>query len=309
MTTRPLFAAIGLACLLAGCTTSGGTGSIEARIAAPPVYVESFGGYDLRGTIPPLEVSRVGNQMQANGRAVMIPTGSPSSVCPSVTLHGCVVANGDRWTVYIDASLPEWARTIYGTGLFGMAAQRATGHAVSRAGWTAPLDTLMRSAGAGSAAGERRAAVLTYAHVWGGEPPEPYASAARRLLASGGVEVRYRPLSQVEDVCGRNHTPSGWIGMACQITDHGRPVVLIANEAPPSARPLLELHEAAHAAGWPEDHPGALKPAGHLDACVRSMTEGGLTLRQMRSLCNLDAGAPLRTADEQARWAAMRAGA
>jgi len=301
------------AMVVAGCTaTSAPGGGRQVTITAPTfdppatVRLQEFGGYRIAGTMPPLEVARVANQMQQNGRAVLQPTASIAATCPRVEFHGCVVRTGDRFVIHIDAALPAWASDIFATALFGYAAQMAAGQTPSAAGYNDPPEYLTR--GAGRAAGNRPADIITYAHVWGGEPPEPYASAARQMLASGAVRVRYLPLAEIERVCRRNRTSAGWIGMACQVTDQNGPAVLIADQVPPSARALLELHEAAHAAGWGGDHEGALKPVGHLDACIRSMAEANLSLRTMRELCNLDGGAPLRTEDERARWAAMRAG-
>jgi len=295
---------------VAGCTaTSGGRDvTMVAPTFDPPatVRVQEAGGYRIAGTMPPLEVARVANQMQQNGRAVLQPTASIAATCPRVEFYGCVVRTGDRFVIHIDASLPAWASDIFATALFGYAAQMAAGRTPSSAGYLDPPEYLTRSAG--RTAGNRPAQIVTYAHVWGGEPPEPYASAARQMLASGAVRVRYLPLAEIERVCGRNRTSAGWIGMACQVSDQNGPAVLIADQVPPAARALIELHEAAHAAGWSGDHDGALKPVGHLDACIRSMAEADLSLRTMRELCNLDAGAPLRTEDERTRWAAMRAG-
>lgn len=69
---------------------------------------------------------------------------------------------------------------------------------------------------------------------------------------------------------------------------------------------MSDADAAVKAGGWPEDHPGALKPAGHLAACERAMNEAGPTVRAMSDLCNLNAGAPLRTQAERDRWASMR---
>jgi hypothetical protein len=302
MTKRPLFAAVGLACLLAGCTTTG------VSVNDPPSpQVQTYGGYDVSHTIPPATRVRVeGPAALSNGRAVLTPTANPGAVCARIDHGGCVVRSGNGFIVYIDARLPEWVSDLYSAALLGHVGQMILGLAYSETGYTDPTVRALQRMGAGTAAGGRAAPVLTYANVWGGEAPEPYYSTGQRMLANGTAVPRYMPLSWVENVCGRNHDQTGWVQMACQIEDNGRAILVIANDVPMSARANIEAHEAAHAAGWPADHPGAMKPTGHLDACIRSMNEAGLTLRQMRDLCYLDGGAPLRTQAERDRLAAMR---
>lgn len=155
-------------------------------------------------------------------------------------------------------------------------------------------------------------ASFAYAHVWGGAPPEPYYSNAVRLLDTGAVQVLRVPLDRVELACGRNRTDYGWFGAACMMTGNATNVhfVVIASEItdPTTIRNIM-VHEIAHtrqAGGWSADHEGAQKPLGHLDNCIRTMNAEGLTVRQMGMLCNLYAGAPLRTQSERDRWAAMR---
>jgi hypothetical protein len=151
-----------------------------------------------------------------------------------------------------------------------------------------------------------------YAYVWGGAPPEPYYSNAVRLLEAGTVQVLRTSIDRVELACGRNRTDYGWFGAACMMTGNatGTHFVVIAQEiTDPAAIRNIMVHEIAHtrqAGGWSGDHPGAMKPLGHLDNCIRTMNAEGLTVRQMGLLCNLYSGAPLRTQAERDRWAAMR---
>jgi hypothetical protein len=155
-------------------------------------------------------------------------------------------------------------------------------------------------------------AAFDYAHVWGGQAPEPYYSRAVALYGTDAVRIIRSPLALVEQVCGRNRDAGGWVQTACLMTGNatGTEFVVIASEVTDSvALRNITLHEIAHmriAGAWPADHPGGLKPTGHLDNCLRVMRETGITVTQMRALCYLDGGAPLRTADERARWAAMR---
>jgi len=153
---------------------------------------------------------------------------------------------------------------------------------------------------------------FAYAYVWGGAPPEPYYSAAVRLYEAGTVQVLRTSIDRVEAACGRNRTDYGWFGAACMMTGNatGTHFVVIAEEItdPMTIRNIM-IHEIAHtrqAGGWSANHEGAMKPIGHLDNCIRTMNAEGLTVRQMGMLCNLYAGAPLRTQAERDRWAAMR---
>lgn len=153
---------------------------------------------------------------------------------------------------------------------------------------------------------------FAYAHVWGGAPPEPYYSAAVRLYESGNYRVLRAPIDRVEAACGRNRTDYGWFGTACMMTGNatGNHFVVIAEEItdPVTLRNVM-IHEIAHtreAGGWSMNHEGAMKPAGHLDNCIRTMSAEGLTVRQMGEMCNLYGGAPLRTQAERDRWAAMQ---
>lgn len=153
---------------------------------------------------------------------------------------------------------------------------------------------------------------FAYSYVWGGAPPEPYYSAAVRLYESGAVQVLRVPLDRVEAACGRNRTDYGWFGAACMMTGNatGTHFVVIASEiTDPVAIRNVMIHEIAHtrqAGGWSANHEGAMKPIGHLDNCLRDMRTYGLTVRQIGDLCNLYAGAPLRTQAERNRWAAMQ---
>lgn len=155
-------------------------------------------------------------------------------------------------------------------------------------------------------------ASFAYAHVWGGAPPEPYYSAAVRLYEAGAVQVLRTSIDRVEAACGRNRTDYGWFGAACMMTGNatGTNFVVIASEItdPVTIRNIM-IHEIAHtrqAGGWSGNHEGAMKPVDHLDNCIRTMNAEGLTVRQMGELCNLYAGAPLRTQAERDRWAGMR---
>lgn len=150
---------------------------------------------------------------------------------------------------------------------------------------------------------------LTYIHVWGGQPPEPYYSAALRLRDANTVRVVRTPLQLAEQVCGANRSSDGWVATACTAYGNatGTPFIVIASEVTdPVALENLLIHELGHVAGWPGDHEGGLKPLNHLDRCIAGMTAEGLTLSKMRSLCLLDSGAPLRTQAERDRWAGMR---
>jgi hypothetical protein len=148
-----------------------------------------------------------------------------------------------------------------------------------------------------------------YAHVWGGEAPEPFHSQGLALRASGSVLIVRWPLEKVERACGGSRDDAGWFQSACTIfgVSTGRPFIVIASEITDLvALRNIEIHEFAHVAGWPYEHPGMVKPVGHLDNCLRVMRATGLTISQIAGLCNLVNGSPLRTADERARWAAMR---
>lgn len=151
-------------------------------------------------------------------------------------------------------------------------------------------------------------ASFSYAHVWGGQPPEPYYSRAVAMRAAGTNEILRWPMWKIEMLCGVNRDPSGWFQSACsfQGASTGRWIIAIAEEiTDPAALRVIEIHEYGHIAGWPADHPGGGKPAGHLDNCLRDMRASGMSLTTMRALCYLDGGAPLATADERARWEAM----
>lgn len=150
---------------------------------------------------------------------------------------------------------------------------------------------------------------FAYSFVWGGDPPEPYRSRGVAMLDAGQIPILRYPLATVERACGTNRSEGGWFQSACTIYGNatGRPMMIIASEVTdPTALRNIEVHEAGHAAGWPADHTGGLKPLNHLDNCLRDMRTLGLTLTQMRELCYLDGGAPLRTQAERDRWAAMR---
>lgn len=150
---------------------------------------------------------------------------------------------------------------------------------------------------------------FAYSYVWGGDAPEPYRAQGIAMLDAGQIPILRYPLATVERACGVNRSDSGWFQSACTIYGNatGRPMIVIASEiTDPVAIRNIEAHEAAHAAGWPGDHPGGMKPVGHLDRCIRDMNALGLTVRQMGALCYLDGGAPLRTQVERDRWAAMR---
>lgn len=176
---------------------------------------------------------------------------------------------------------------------------------------TASLAALLLLAGCVTT-GPSLPASFAYAHVWGGDPPEPYYSAAVRLYEAGDYQGLRIPFEMVEDTCGRNRTDYGWFGAACMMAVNGTGVsfIVVAEEiTDPVAVRNITVHEIAHsqqAGGWPANHEGALKPLGHLDSCIRTMSAEGLTVRQMGEMCNLYAGAPLRTQAERDRWAAMR---
>ncbi len=76
---KPILAAIA-ALSLAGCTTTG----IDP--AAPVAYVQSAGGYDVSGTIPPLHyVAAATNALEA-GRLTITPMASIAAACGTVAL-------------------------------------------------------------------------------------------------------------------------------------------------------------------------------------------------------------------------------
>lgn len=149
--------------------------------------------------------------------------------------------------------------------------------------------------------------LLTYAHVWGGVPPEPYYSRAVSLVARGdpSVIVSYQSRRETETFCGSARTQAGWVRSACAQHFGSLCIIRIADDVPrgPALYNLL-VHEVAHCPqiGWAAEHPGAEKPLDHLANCLAT----GLPLRRVESLCYLDGGAPLRTAQEQAQWAALR---
>jgi len=164
--------------------------------------------------------------------------------------------------------------------------------------------------------------ILTYAHVWGSQAPSPYHEAGLRLLADNIIPVQFLPRPVFGIYCSQTTQDNGWTGTACISDLRGRKTIYILDElTDPAAIENIKRHEAPHFVGWPEtgtgqqcrdfelespcDHPGAMKPDGHLDNCLRSMQIANLTPRRMADLCKLDEGAPLQPSDA-ARWAVLR---
>jgi hypothetical protein len=126
------------------------------------------------------------------------------------------------------------------------------------------------------------------------------------MLADGRAVAVFVPRAQLEANIGRYRSSDGWVRSAYSRPDLSPCIIVIASDVPAAAIANLLDHEAAHCGerrgeAWGNDHAGAMKPPGHLDACLAS----GLPLREMARLCMLDRGEPLTAADT-ARWAALR---
>lgn len=113
--------AAGALMCLAACTT----------IPAPTGTVDYWNGWNVAGTIPPLELVAASNTAQREGRVDFryVNPALVASACrqPPQAVQGCTVRNGRTYTVYVDAGLPDWMQELVATHESGHVGQYELG--------------------------------------------------------------------------------------------------------------------------------------------------------------------------------------
>ena len=142
MTKRPLFAAVGLACLLAGCTTTASTGGVD-----------EWRGLYVNEMIPPLDLVAAANRADQAGRVTIreVPYTTLVTVCRddgrAGVIQGCVDRRGNVYVVFIDAQYPFWFRELLATHEYGHVGQHELGRPLDHAGYVDPSVDLIRRLG------------------------------------------------------------------------------------------------------------------------------------------------------------------